>query len=99
MNNFDLWEMEERKANALNRQRELELKLEGVVRMLAENRDGQVFLRWCMDECGVFSQSFPRDGKIAAWEAGRRAFGLQILQLCAAVNCADTLLTKEESNG
>ncbi|MCH5278076.1 MAG: hypothetical protein J1E80_09655 [Desulfovibrionaceae bacterium] len=69
--------------------------LGAVVRKLADSRDGQVFLRWCMAECGVFRQGFPRDDRATAWEAGRRAFGLQILELCVNEKCADILLSKE----
>lgn len=78
---------------------ELELKLQGVMRQLADNRDGQVFLRWVLDECGVFQQTFPRGESFAAWEAGRRAFGLEVLRLCAAAKCTDILFLKEDSNG
>ncbi len=74
---------------------ELELRLQGAVRRLADNRDGQVFLRWMMAECGVFRQSFPGDETLAAWEAGRRAFGLQILELCMETDNAGLLLAKE----
>ena len=77
----------------------LEIKLQGVMRLLADNRDGQVFLRWVLNECGVFQQSFPRDGTLSAWEAGRRAFGLELLRLCAAAKCTDVLFMKEDSNG
>lgn len=74
---------------------DLELALQGAVRQLTDTRDGQVFLRWIMAECGVFRQSFPRDEKLAAWEAGRRAFGLQILERCMETDNAGLLLAKE----
>ena len=69
--------------------------LGSVVRRLADSRDGRIFLRWVMAECGVFRQGFPRDDRATAWEAGRRAFGLQILELCVNEKCADILLKKE----
>ena len=73
----------------------ISLTLGSVVRRLADSRDGQIFLRWVMAECGVFRQGFPRDDRATAWEAGRRAFGLQILELCVNEKCADILLKKE----
>ena len=76
--------------------RERQIKLGSVVRALADSRDGQYFLRWIFEECSVFRQEFPRDEKLSAWNAGRRAFGLQILGLCAAENCADTLFANKE---
>ena len=76
---------------------ELELKLQGVMRQLADWRDGQVFLRWVLDECGVFQQGFPRDAAFSAWEAGRRAFGLEMLRLCVAARCTDVLFTPPPS--
>ena len=76
--------------------RERQIKLGSVVRMLADSRDGQYFLRWIQEECAVFRQEFPKDDKQSAWNAGRRAFGLQILGLCAAEQCADTLFTNKE---
>ena len=85
-------------AERQQREQELRLKLEGVVQKLMETKDGQVFLRWIMSECSVFLQEFPRDDKMSVWNAGRRAFGLQILELCAAVGKADMLLAKETEN-
>lgn len=73
----------------------MEPALGSVARTLADSRDGRIFLRWIMAECGVFRQGFPRDGTATAWEAGRRAFGLQVLELCVNEKCADILLKKE----
>ena len=73
-------------------QREQERKLCGVLRHLCETDDGQCFLRWLMDETGAFRQEFPADDRVAMWNAGRRAFGMQVLELCAASGVADTLL-------
>ena len=88
------------KANAARdaKAKELRLKLEGVVQKLATTHDGVVFLRWIMSECSVFLQEYPRDDKLSVWNAGRRAFALQILDLCAAVGKADMLLAKETEN-
>ena len=77
---------------------ELEIKLQGVMRLLAEHRDGQVFLRWLLNECGVFRQAYPRNESFVAWEAGRRALGLDVLRLCAAAKCTDILFVKEDSS-
>ena len=92
--------IEESKANAERKAQamELRLKLEGVVQKLSSTRDGVVFLRWIMSECSVFLQEYPVDDKLAVWNAGRRAFALQILNLCAAVGKADILLAKETEN-
>ena len=98
---MDYMDVESQKKREQERERlmrERQIKLGSVVRMLADTRDGQYFLRWILEECSVFRQEFPRDEKVIAWTAGRRAFGLQILGLCAAENCADTLFANKELN-
>lgn len=82
------------------RRKERSARLGHIVQQLAGSRDGRYFLRWIMAECGVFEQTFPRDETLAVWNAGRRAFGLQVLELCAAGRCAATLWeNREEDNG
>lgn len=78
------------------KRRERLIKLSGVVRGLAKTNDGKFFLRWIMAECGVFEQAFPRDEKLSIWNAGRRSFGLQVLEVCAAAQCAAMLLETKE---
>lgn len=85
----------ERAAEAL---REQERKLCGVLAELAATDDGQFFLRWLMDETGAFKQEYPADDRIAMWNAGRRAFGMQVLERCAAAGVADTLLLRKISD-
>ena len=72
-----------------------EVRLRGAVYALAQNENGMEFLRWLMNESGVFWQDFPSDDKAAAWNAGRRALGLKVFALCAAENVAAKLVTKE----
>lgn len=91
MDYMDVESLKKREEERARLVREQQIKLGNVIRMLADSKDGQYFLRWILDECAVFRQEFPRDEKMNAWNAGRRAFGLQILGLCAAENCADTL--------
>ena len=78
------------------KRRERLVKLSGGVRDLAKTNDGKFFLRWIMAECGVFEQAYPRDERLAVWSAGRRSFGLQILEVCAAAGCAAMLLENKE---
>ena len=78
-------------------QREQERKLCGVLRHLSETEDGQFFLRWVMEETGAFRQEFPADDRVALWNAGKRAFGMQVLERCAAAGIADTLLLRRIS--
>lgn len=92
---MDWDDIEERDRTEKEAAIELELRLRAAVRLLGKNYEGQEFLRWMLAECGVFQQDFPRDEKAAAWNAGRRAFGLQIFGLCAAEDMAGMLLTKE----
>ena len=73
--------------------------LQVVVGKLSSHPDGRFFLRWLIDETGALKQEFPRDARTAMWNAGRRAFGLQVLGICAAHGVADILLEKESVNG
>jgi hypothetical protein len=78
--------------------REREIILEGVMKHLAKTRDGQFFLRWVMDECKAFQQEYPADERVAMWNAGRRAFAMQIIEKCTAAGVADILLAKQSTN-
>ena len=97
------WEKwaKENEASDEQRQRELEKAriLHAAVGKLAAHPDGRFFLRWLIDETGALRQEFPRDDRVAMWNAGRRAFGLQVLGLCAAHGVADILMEKESANG
>lgn len=73
----------------------LELRLRGAVAALGKSEQGLSFLRWLLDEAGVFRQDFVQDEKLAAWHAGRRKLGLQVFSLCAAENLANIILAGE----
>lgn len=79
-----------------DRRKERLARLSGVVEALSRTNDGRFFLRWIMSECGVFEQAYPRDERLAVWNAGRRSFGLQMLEVCAAADCAAMLLKNKE---
>ncbi len=79
-----------------DRRKERLARLSGVVETLSQTNDGRFFLRWIMSECGVFEQAFPRDERLAVWNAGRRSVGLQMLEVCAAAGCAAMLLENKE---
>ena len=91
----DYWDMKAEHQKNEELRKEQEIRIRGAVNALAQNENGMEFLRWLMNESGVFCQDFPGDDKAAAWNAGRRALGLQVLALCAAENMAAKLLTKE----
>jgi len=79
-----------------DREKARQYALENAVKKLGGSYDGREFLRWCFEKCGVFEAAFPQNEKRAAWEAGRRAFGLDILALCAkAENLAATLIAED----
>ena len=80
-------------------QTERQLRLCGVVKTLSGTKDGRLFLRWLMDECGVFRSEYPAEDRHTVWNEGRRSVGVQILELCAAVHAVDTLFEKEASHG
>lgn len=90
----DYWDISTEDKNEEARKTQ-EVRLRGAVYALSQNENGMEFLRWLMNESGVFWQDFPGDDKAAAWNAGRRALGLQVLALCAAENVAAKLVTKE----
>ena len=96
MEEKDDWDIGQGRDEREERRRERLVKLSSVVRDLAKTNDGKFFLRWIMAECGVFEQTFPRDEKLSIWNAGRRSFGLQVLEVCAAARCAAMLLETKE---
>ena len=69
-------------------------RVAAVLAELSSSGEGQFFLRWLMDETGAFRQEFAPDDRTALFYAGRRSFGLQVLEKCAAVGVAHTLLTR-----
>lgn len=83
----DMQEEEEIKAR--------EIRLRGAVAALGKSDMGLYFLRWLLDEAGVFRQEFIQDEKLAAWHAGRRKLGLQVFSLCAAEKMADIVIAGE----
>ena len=91
----DYWDMKAEDQKNAERRKEQEIRLHGAVYALSQNENGMEFLRWLMNESGVFWQDFPGDDKAAAWHAGRRALGLKVFALCAAENVAAKLVTKE----
>jgi len=74
--------------------RQKDERVAAVLAELSATGEGQFFLRWLMDETGAFKQEFAPDDRTALFYAGRRSFGLQVLEKCAAVGVAHTLLTR-----
>lgn len=72
-------------------------KLRNAVRMIAKQPDGCYFLRWLVHGTGVFdSTGFPFGHAEAAFVEGKRAVGLSVLQLCAAVGVGAAILNDQE---
>ena len=67
---------EQREAAAAYKER-----LCGVVLRLAETNDGKEFLRWLITVCGVLRVEYPADHARAAWDAGKREVGLNVVSL------------------
>lgn len=70
-------------------------KLTSAARKLADDPDGQYFLRWLVQGAGVFAAGFPSGHAQAAFTEGQRRVGLAVLQLCVAADVGTILLTKE----
>lgn len=85
------WDRTEADTDAENTR---EIRLRGAVAALGKSEQGLSFLRWLLDEAGVFRQDFVQDEKLAAWHAGRRKLGLQVFALCAAENLANIILAE-----
>ncbi len=75
-----------------------EKRLTSVVKRLASTRDGLFFLRWLLTHSGVLRIEFPSDPVRTAWDAGRRALGLDLLRHGIAANEAANLLTPGDEN-
>lgn len=65
------------------------------VDQLGQNSVGREFLLWLLSETEVFTADFPANEKRSCWQAGRRALGLQILELCARAGNLGAVLTAE----
>ncbi|MCD8272414.1 MAG: hypothetical protein LUC46_06800 [Akkermansia sp.] len=73
-------------------------KRENLIRavdMLGRSSLGRELLLWLLNETEVFTADFPANEKRASWQAGRRALGLQVLELCARTGNLGTLLIAE----
>jgi len=65
------------------------------VDQLGRSPVGREFLLWLLNETEVFTADFPQNEKRTTWQAGRRALGLQILELCARAGNLGTVLIAE----
>lgn len=65
------------------------------VEQLGQSSVGREFLLWLLNEAEVFTADFPQNEKRTAWQAGRRALGLQVLELCARAGNLGVVLTAE----
>lgn len=90
----DIWQdgQDQRHDDAMNPHT---AKLTSAVRKLADDSDGQYFLRWLVQGAGVFAAGFPSGHAQAAFTEGQRRVGLAVLQLCVAADVGAILLTKE----
>lgn len=62
---------------------------------LGKNSAGREFLLWLLSETEVFTADFPANEKRSCWQAGRRALGLQVLELCARAGNLGAVLMAE----
>ncbi|MCD8108476.1 MAG: hypothetical protein LUE20_11045, partial [Oscillospiraceae bacterium] len=65
------------------------------VDQLGRSSVGREFLLWLLNETEVFTADFPQNEKRTTWQAGRRALGLQVLELCARAGNLGTVLIAE----
>lgn len=65
------------------------------VDQLGRNPVGREFLLWLLSETEIFTADFPANEKRSCWQAGRRALGLQILELCARAGNLGAVLIAE----
>jgi len=65
------------------------------VDQLGRSSVGREFLLWLLNEAEVFTADFPQNEKRTTWQAGRRALGLQVLELCARAGNLGTVLIAE----
>jgi len=65
------------------------------VDQLGKSSVGREFLLWLLNEAEVFTADFPQNEKRTTWQAGRRALGLQVLELCARAGNLGTVLIAE----
>lgn len=70
-------------------------RMSGVVRALSETQDGTDFLRFILDECGVFKAQVPQGQTDAAWREGRRAVGLRVLGFVQDAGVIEKVMKKE----
>ncbi|MCD7712730.1 MAG: hypothetical protein LUJ25_08540 [Firmicutes bacterium] len=65
------------------------------VEQLGKSAVGREFLLWLLGETEIFTADFPANEKRSCWQAGRRALGLQVLELCARAGNLGTVLIAE----
>lgn len=71
-------------------------RLCGAVRKLADTSDGTEFLRWLVTLCGTFrAETRPQDLATAAWNAGQRKLGVQIIALARKAGVLEHILREE----
>lgn len=72
----------------------LESRLARVVRDLARDGEGLLFLQWLVAECGALKSEFPVDLARAAYFEGKREIGVRIVMLAQRAGVAGTLFDK-----
>lgn len=75
-----------------------EERLCGALRRLAETSDGTEFLRWLVTYCGTLRADYPQDHATAAWDAGKRKVGIQIMALARKAGVLEQIIREEAKN-
>lgn len=73
-----------------------EAKLAGAVTLLLDNADGVYFLRWLVNEAGLFTARYPDEG--AAFREGKRLIGAAVFALVVGCGGAAKFF-EEDFNG
>jgi hypothetical protein len=76
----------------------MQARLTDAVAHIAGLRDGRLLLRWLVEQCGTTRSTYPTDLAQAAWDAGRRSVGMEIIRLALGGRCAETLLQGADSD-
>lgn len=71
----------------------------GALREMAGTRDGIEFLRWLVTFCGTLQATYPQDYARAAWDAGRRAIGIEIMSLARKAGVLEHIIREKAKHG
>lgn len=65
------------------------------LRRMSGARDGLEFLRWLLTVCGTLRAEYPLDHARAAWDAGRRDVGVQIMALARKAGVLEQIIRED----